>query len=182
VSWIVVVLAGCAYSPTPALTGDDVPEDGPSTTQDTVTPDVATFVCPAGFETLAGAPSKYQLGSTLASYEQAIQACAAIDSRVHLARVDSQAEVDALFTRAGDLMRVVGQRHINSPATTADDTWHDLDDVTELTFQPWGADEPTALVGELCMSIREEFTGNPPPIVAGADNCTTPRSFLCECE
>lgn len=177
---LALALAGCSYAPTPATVedaGGDAATDGapPDTEPD-------ALVCPAGFAAITGAPSMYRLSSTTETYAMAVELCATVGPRVHLARVDSQAEVDALFAAANAFYRVVGQRHLNNPVTAADDTWHDLDDLTELAFQPWGANEPTSLDGELCMSIREEFVGVPPPIVAGADDCTTPRLFFCECE
>jgi len=177
---LLAFVAGCSYSPaTSSAVPLDTAIDGVEI--DGVAIDAAP-ACPPQFVTIPAATSRYRAITSPEAYPQAVEVCAALGPHSHLVRVDSQAEVDGVYGLVGAFVRVVGQRHINNPSTDADDTWHDLDDVTELAFLPWGNNEPTNGVGELCMSLRDEFTGTPPPKVAGADDCTTPRQFVCECE
>jgi len=168
----------CSYAPSanPVDGAGDAPADAPADVS------IDAVVCPAGFAILGGATSQYRVGATALAYMPAVLDCANAGARVHLARLDTQAETDALFGLVGEFVRVVGQRHVNDVSNPADDTWHDLDDTTVLAFQPWGQGEPTNQPGELCMTVREEFSGDPPPIVTGADDCTTPRAYVCECE
>jgi hypothetical protein len=181
---VTALVAGCSFSSPKAGTGAiDAPDgDAPAGAGDAPN-------CPAGFAAVNGAPSRYLAMTTARAFASAAAACAALGPRVHLARLDSQAETTAIFGLVDGaivgphmaIYRVVGARHLNGPGP-ADDTWHDLDNVAPLAFLPWGQSEPTSLAGESCMSVRNETSGAPPPKIAGADDCTTPRPFACECE
>jgi len=148
-------------------------------------PDAAS--CPVDFVRFGNSLSVYKAMTSPASCAIAVSSCSALGTNVRLARLDDQAEADALYTFMDDaitlidtnITRVVGQRHANG-AGTGDDTWHDLDDVTALAFLPWGASEPTSNLGEDCMSLRDEF-GPSIVRVTGADDCVTLRPYACEC-
>ena len=163
----------------------DAPVDTPAIAIDAV-PDAPR--CPADFVPLAGSVSLYKAMIVPLAYATAVTECTGLGANVQLVRLDTQAETDALYTFMDDAItvgdtnvtRVVGQRHANG-AGTADDTWHDLDDVTALAFLPWGASEPTSSAGEDCMSLRDEF-GVSNARVTGADDCITLRPYACECQ
>jgi hypothetical protein len=155
---------------------DDVrPIDAPA--------DVAAVSCPTGFVAVSGAPaaSRYEAFGPQ-TYATAVMACATMGT--HLLRLDTQSEADNLYafidtaTGTGDthIYRVVGQRNRN----VVPNTWLDLDGVTQLSFLPWGAGEPTSGATEDCMSLRTE--ADPSLKVIGADVCTTLHEFACECE
>jgi len=180
-----IVLAGCSFE----LSGGGVQHDAsvPDATTDGVPVDAAT--CPPGFAALAGAPptSHYRVLAGRFAFTAAVTACSDLGARVHLARLDSRPELDALFAAVAAqtpdatdtrIYRVVGTRHDNG---TAPDTWHDLDG-SQLAFLPWGVGEPTNLAGEGCMSMRLEVGAPPQPAVTGADQCTTLHEVACECE
>jgi hypothetical protein len=181
---LAALVAGCSFS-APGASGIDAPAGDGAGAGDAP---IDGASCPAGLVAVSGAPSRYQAIATPAPFAVAVSTCAGLGAGVHLVRLDSQAEANAIFQLIDDailithvpIYRVVGARHANGAGTT-DDTWHDLDDVTPLDFLPWGEGEPTSLAGESCMSLREEI-GLPPDKVTGADNCTTARPFACECE
>jgi len=183
------MVAGCSFQSTAAPGDARLIDAALDAADDAAPPPIDAPGCPSDFVAVTGAPpaSRYKVITVGQSFSAAVSTCAAIDSKVHLARLDSRTETDALFdaidaaVTTGDqhIYRVVGTRHANGGAP---DTWHDLDDVTELAFQPWGQNEPTNLAGETCMSLRLEFFGSPPARVTGADVCTTPHEFACECD
>jgi len=178
-AWL-LVLAGCSFELRAGAPDRDAGAlDGPAD----ASPDAAA--CPAQFVQLAGAPatSRYRVLAGRFAFAAAVTACADLGPRVHLSRLDSRPELDALFAAVAAQTPDVGDTHIYRVVGTRrnDDTWHDLDG-SLLAFLPWGAGEPTNLAGEDCMSMRLEIGAPPQPAVTGADQCTTAHEIACECE
>jgi hypothetical protein len=178
-----LLLAGCSF-PHGSLSTDAPPASADDANRDAMPdgkPDAAD-ACPAGFTSLANAPttSKYKAFSAQ-SFTAAVNACNSLGT--HLVHLDTQGEVDAIYTLidsvtgVGDthLYRVVGQRD----KSVTPNRWLDLSG-NALTFLPWGATEPTNGLNEDCIMMRLETAATNK--VIGADQCTTNHEYACECE
>jgi len=189
-----VFLVGCGFS-TPdggSLGPDDATPTGDSATAtgdggpplDAAMPDVMIDApgCPASFVTVpaANSSSRYQAFPKM-SQLAAIATCAGMNT--HLARIDTQAEADALVTFIASintgppiapLFRVVGTR---DPLLR--NYWHDLD-LSILTFLPWGSGEPSdaAFGFEDCIVLKKEQAS----AVFDAQECNSQHEFACECD
>jgi hypothetical protein len=179
--WL-IAFAGCEFRHGALMTDASPPTDGDGAVDagHDAKPDAHT--CPPGFMPLQGAPaaSKY-LTFSAQSFATAVNACKGLGT--HLVQLDTQGEVDAVYTLidqatgGGDthLYRVVGQRD----KSVTPNRWLDLSG-NPLTFLPWGASEPTSLAGEDCIMIRLETASTTK--VIGADQCATLHEYACECE
>jgi hypothetical protein len=143
------------------------------------TPDAAG--CPASFVAIpnSGGSSRY-LAFPKSSQLGALTTCSSLNT--HLARLDDQAEADALESYIGStissstgIYRVVGARDL-----LFRNLWHDLDFITLLSFLPWGQNEPSDvfLGGEDCIVLKSEQGA----AVISAQECSSQHEFACECD
>jgi hypothetical protein len=163
--------AACSFTPRESHGDAEILDAGP---------DAAT--CPTGYIALAGTTSHYR-AMPGASFDTAVATCAAAGT--HLVELDDQAEADAVFELVDSMQpnnprfyRVVATREVSGQASSP---WVDLTG-NPLPFLPWGIGEPTNGPGENCALLRLETTGSPPAKVIGADQCTPPYPYACECD
>lgn len=183
---MLLLVAGCSFphgSLADASAGDDDDDgDGSIDAPSDGKPIDGSEVCPIGFASLGSAPqtSKYKAFAAQ-SFTNAVNGCNALGT--HLVKLDTQGEVDAVYTLVDQattgvdthIYRVVGARD----TSVTPNRWLDLSGIP-LTFLPWGMTEPTNGISEDCISMRLETAATNK--VIGADMCTTPHEYACECE